>query len=115
VDSLADYPEPVHPDHRPPYLHLIPLAEIIAMAIGNKSPYTAGVQKRWKELIQGKTEIEVLVEVDLSELRADPKVIAAIDAFRQGRVEVKPGGGGKYGEISLPGPTNETKRSILDF
>jgi uncharacterized protein (TIGR00375 family) len=115
VDSLADYPAPIHPDHRPPYLHLIPLAEIIAMAIGNKSPYTAGVQKRWEELIQGRTEIDVLVEADLSELRAEPKVIAAIDAFRHGRVDVKPGGGGKYGEISLPGPAKEKQRSILDF
>jgi len=115
VDALADYPEPIHPGHRPPYLHLIPLAEIIAMAIGNKSPYTVGVHKRWEELIQGKTEIEVLVEADLSELKAEPKVIAAIDAFRHGRVEVKPGGGGKYGEISLPGPAKEKQRSILDF
>ena len=115
VDSLADYPAPIHPDHRPPYLHLIPLAEIIAMALGNKSPYTAGVQKRWEELIQGRTEIDVLVDVDLSELRAEPKVIAAIDAFRHGRVDVKPGGGGKYGEISLPGPAKEKQRSILDF
>ena len=57
----------------------------------------------------------MLVEVDLSELRAEPKVIAAIDAFRHGRVDVKPGGGGKYGEISLPGPAKEMQRSILDF
>jgi uncharacterized protein (TIGR00375 family) len=120
VDSLASYPEPVHPDHRPPYIHIIPLAEIIAMALGNKSPYTAGVQKRWNELVSKRTEIEVLLEADLSELNAEPKVIDAIRAFRSGEVIVKPGGGGKYGEVSLPlqksrEDTKEKQRSLSDF
>jgi uncharacterized protein (TIGR00375 family) len=117
VDLLADYPEPHHPPHRPPYLHLIPLAEIIAMAVGNKSPYTAGVQKRYDELVKDRTEIEVLVEADLSELKAESKVIDAIAAFRSGRVIVKPGGGGKYGEVALPqGSTvKEKQKSLFDF
>jgi uncharacterized protein (TIGR00375 family) len=125
VESLADYPEAVHPSHRPPYLHLIPLAEIIARAIGNKSPYTAGVQKRWKELVSGRTEIEVLVDADLSELKAEPQVVKAIEAFRKGLVIVRPGGGGKYGEILLPEettgdevrpkPPSKSQRSLLDF
>lgn len=119
VDSLANYPEPRHPPHRPPYLHLIPLAEIIAMAIGNKSPYTAGVQKRYDELVKDRTEIEVLVEADLSELKAESKVIEAIEAFRSGRVIVKPGGGGKYGEVALPKgleeKIKEKQKSLFDF
>jgi uncharacterized protein (TIGR00375 family) len=119
VDSLADYPEPHHPEHRPPYLHLIPLAEIIAMAIGNKSPYTAGVQKRYDELVKDRTEIEVLVEADLSELRAETKLIDAIEAFRSGRVFVRPGGGGKYGEVALPqlaaGKSREKQKSLFDY
>jgi uncharacterized protein (TIGR00375 family) len=121
VESLADYPKPVHPSHRPPYLHLIPLAEIIARAIGNKSPYTAGVQKRWKEMVSGRTEIEVLVDADLSELKAEPQVIKAIEAFRSGKVIVKPGGGGKYGEVLLPEEQTEddkrpkSQRSLLEF
>jgi uncharacterized protein (TIGR00375 family) len=117
VSMLADYPEPRHPQHRPPYLHLIPLAEIIALALGNRSPYTSAVQSAWMELVEGSTEIEVLVEAELSELEADPRIIEAIDAFRKGRVAVKPGGGGKYGEIALQGKTKEreSQRSIFDF
>jgi PHP family Zn ribbon phosphoesterase len=117
VDSLADYPEPKHPAHRPPYLHLIPLAEIIAMALGVKSPYTAKVQKNWNELTSDRTEIEVLVDADLSELKAETKVIDAIEAFRTGKVIVKPGGGGKYGEVALPqGATGKEKqKSLFDF
>jgi uncharacterized protein (TIGR00375 family) len=116
VDSLADYSQPVHPDHRPPYLHLIPLAEIIAMAIGNKSALSIGVQKRYDEIIQGRTEIEVLTEADLSKLEAEPKVIEAIEAFRTGKVIVRPGGGGKYGEVALPERLqNRKQKSLFDF
>ena len=120
VNLLADYAEPKHPDHRPPYLHLIPLAEIIALALGHSSAMTLGVQKLWSELTRGRTEIEVLVEADLTDLKAEPKVIEAIEAFRLGKVEVCPGGGGKYGRISLPGgaacePKRVGQKSLSDF
>lgn len=103
VDSLADYPAPVHPDHRPPYLHLIPLAEIIAMALGYKSAMAASVQRVWNELTADRTEIQILTETDPAELKAETRIIDAIKAFRSGGVVVVPGGGGKYGEVRLPG------------
>jgi len=119
VDMLADRAQPEHPDYRPPYTHLIPLAEIIAMAIGHKSPYTAGVQKRWNELVKERTEIEVLLYADLSQIKIEPKVTEAIEAFRSGDVIVKPGGGGKYGEIELPDrivlQKKESQKSLFDF
>jgi uncharacterized protein (TIGR00375 family) len=119
VNLLADYEKPVHPTHRPPYRHIIPLAEIIALALGHKSVMTAGVQKRWSDLTNGRTEIEVLVEADTTELKADPKVIEAIEAFRLGKVVVLPGGGGKYGEVRLAGaadgPGKEGQKSLFDF
>ena len=102
VNLLADYAEPVHPAGRPQYLHLIPLAEIIALALGHKSPSTVGVKKLCRELTDGRTEIEVLVEADLRDLKSEAKVIEAIEAFRSGRVEVCPGGGGRYGQVGLP-------------
>jgi uncharacterized protein (TIGR00375 family) len=125
VESLANYREPVHPSHRPRYLHLIPLSEIIARAIGNKSPYTSGVMKRWNEIVSGRTEIEVLVETDLAEIKAEPRIVWAIEAFRKGNVVVRPGGGGKYGEVLLPEdrsqddvdplPKSKSQRSLMEF
>jgi len=119
VEMLADRPKPVHPDHRPPYLHLIPLAEIIAMALDVKSVYSAKVQKIWNELVKEKSEIEVLMEVDSSELEGEERVIDAIEAFRSGDVVVEPGGGGKYGRVTLPDRQNSKKdgdqRSLFDF
>ena len=124
IALLADYDEPLHPLHRPSYQHIIPLAEIIALALGHKSPMTAGVQRLYEATITGqKTEIEVLLDEDLKEMgvrQIEPKVIRAIEAFRQGLVEVLPGGGGRYGEIRLPVqkeafPGIETQRSLLEF
>ena len=60
------------------------------------------MQRRWSELIEGRTEIEVLVEADLATLKTDQKIVEAIEAFRSGKVIVTPGGGGKYGEVRLP-------------
>ncbi len=119
VVMLADNCEPVHPDHRPPYLHLIPLAEIIAMALDVKSVYSAKVQKTWNELIRGTSEIQVLVYADLSKLEGEDGVVDAIRAFRSKDVVVVPGGGGKYGQVRLPDRQNSRKnddqRSLFDF
>jgi len=119
VEMLSDFPEPTHPDHRPPYLHLIPLAEIIAMALNVKNVYSAKVQRIWNELVKERSEIEVLVEADLSDLEGEERVIAAIQAFRSKDVVVEPGGGGRYGMVRLPDRINHAKgddqRSLFDF
>ncbi|MDD4161941.1 MAG: endonuclease Q family protein [Methanothrix sp.] len=123
INLLADYEKPVHPTHRPPYLHIIPLAEIIALALGHKSAMTAGVQKRWSALTADRTEIEVLMQADLAELKAEPRVIEAIQNFRMGLVEVQPGGGGKYGQVGLAGLAGpagaegqrDGQKSLLEF
>lgn len=121
VEILADLPHPVHPDHRPPYIHIIPLAEIIAMALGHRSVFTRGVRRIWSDLVSERTEIEVLLHAEISELNTDERVARAIEAFRSGDVVVTPGGGGRYGRISLPPPGARSKpstpsqRSLLDF
>jgi uncharacterized protein (TIGR00375 family) len=120
VNILADYETPVHPAHRPSYLHTIPLAEIVAMALGYKSALAAPVQRCWSDLTAERTEIYVLMEADLAKISADPRVLEAIEMFRQGKVEVVPGGGGKYGEVRMAGralPRKEKKeqKSLFDF
>ncbi|HIE31242.1 MAG TPA: TIGR00375 family protein [Methanosarcinales archaeon] len=103
VNELADLPAPEHPSHRPEYLHLIPLAEIIALALGHSSPYTKTVQSAWNKLIKKPgSEIAVLVDADVSGLEGDRMIVDAIRAFREGRVVIHPGGGGRYGSVELP-------------
>ncbi len=104
VNELADFKEPRHPDHRPPYLHLIPLAEIIQMALGHASVQTKGVKTAWNTLVERfGNEVEALIYAKPEALRiVDDRIVNAILAFRKGDVIIYPGGGGQYGWVDLP-------------
>jgi uncharacterized protein (TIGR00375 family) len=105
INEIATYDAPKHPKHRPSYLHLIPLAEIIKMAIGQKSPNTKTVTTIWSDLItRFGDEVNVLVDAEFAEIAkvTDNRVKNAIEAFREGRVIMHPGGGGQYGFVEIP-------------
>ncbi|MBC7128454.1 MAG: TIGR00375 family protein [Thermoplasmatales archaeon] len=102
IDELADYDEPVHPENRARYVHLIPLVEIIASSL-RISPYSSLAIKRWEELLSFGSEINLLLDANLSELRkkSPQAIIDAIASFREGKIKIIPGGGGKYGELII--------------
>jgi len=103
VDELADYKNAIHPPDRAKYIHIIPLAEIIGKAL-HFSPLSKTVQERWNELMKKfGSEINVLIDADIDEIGriASPAVASAIRSFREGKIKVNPGGGGKYGEIEI--------------
>jgi uncharacterized protein (TIGR00375 family) len=92
------------PRPRPPYLHLIPLAQVIAEVLGVSSPTSKAVHKAHEALLDAfSTEIAVLVDLPEDEIAAvDPAVAHAIGALRAGRVVLHPGGGGCYGTFEIP-------------
>ena len=108
--ELADTDE--RPKDRPPYIHLAPLAEIIAMVIG-KGVETKAVRIIWERFLREfGSEIRVLVDIPveaLAEVHED--VAKAVWAYRNGKLIVIPGGGGKYGEIKLP---EEIRNASID-
>ncbi|ASJ12161.1 TIGR00375 family protein [Thermococcus thioreducens] len=108
--ELADIEE--RPEDRPPYLRLAPLAEIIAMVIG-KGVETKAVRVIWERFLEEfGSEIRVLVDVPLEGLaEVHEEVAKAIWAYRENKLIVIPGGGGKYGEIRLP---EEIKRARIE-
>jgi uncharacterized protein (TIGR00375 family) len=127
VEELADTSG--HPDHRPPYLHIIPLSEIIMMALGTSSIHTKQVKKNWETLIKRfGDEVTVLLDCELDNIEGvDPRVIGIIRMFREGKVRVEPGGGGQYGRVKLlsdakietavvrdPG-SSKPQRSLFEF
>jgi len=128
IGEIATFKEPQHPAHRPPYVHLIPLSEIIATALGQHTPFTQSVTKRWDEVITAfGSEINVLLDADIHDIAkvTIPAITTAIQAFRDHKVIIVPGGGGKYGTIELPtddgpiipvslGPKN-SQTSLLDY
>jgi len=116
INEIADFEEPVHPEHRPPYIHLIPLAEIITKAVGQQNPFTQTVNKRWSELVTAfRSEINVLIDENIDEIAkvTAPAITEAIQAFREKRVIIRPGGGGQYGIIELPKKDSEAQNFSL--
>ena len=97
------------PGERPPYLHLIPLGEIIRTARGASSPGTKGCRLLYDRFIDlFGNEIRVLIDVPVDELaELDPAVAAGVSCFRSARVRLIPGGGGKYGSFSFQGPEKQ--------
>ncbi|AGB02058.1 endonuclease Q family protein [Methanoregula formicica] len=88
---------------RPPYVRVIPLAQIIQTMEGASSPNTKKCKTIYSRFIETfGNEIAVLIDVPVPEIRAlHPKVGDAVQALRSGTVVLHPGGGGKYGTFSL--------------
>jgi uncharacterized protein (TIGR00375 family) len=101
AEELADTPLGNHPDHRPPYLHIIPLSEIVAKAIGAPNANTKAVGEIWARLVgNAGSEVAVLVDDPICQIE-DGRVADAVRRFREGKVRMIPGGGGQYGELAL--------------
>ena len=88
---------------RPPYLHIIPLGEIIRSTCGASSTRTKACTRLYDRFIAGcDNEIRVLTSAPADELAAiDSRVAGAVMALRSGRVQLSPGGGGRYGSFSF--------------
>ncbi len=125
VNELADFKEPKHPPHRPPYIHMLPLSEIIMTALGHASINTKGVQTAWNYLMERyDNELNVLLNVEIDDLGfLDERITNAIIAFREEKLIIRPGGGGQYGQIEIPDDINNVNQvrnskgqsSLFDF
>jgi len=103
VNDLANYPEPKHPPHRPSYLKIAPLAEVIGLATGEE-PHAPSVKTEWEKLVTHfGDEISVLVDTspDVLSGATNPQIVEVIKAFRAGTLRVVTGGGGRYGHLEI--------------
>lgn len=93
------------PSNRPPYLHCIPLGEMIQKVQKCCSTHTRSCLTTYSRFIATfGDEISVLTTVPVAELAGvDGRVAQMIGALRSGDVVLIPGGGGKYGSFSIPG------------
>lgn len=102
ISDMATWDKPYHPDFRPQYTHILPLAEIISLVYG-KGITTVFVQNIWKDLVQEfGSEIEVLIYAPIEEIsKNDSKLAGVIESFRDNTLKIQPGAGGMYGKILL--------------
>ena len=100
-----------HPDGRPPFMRLVPLAEVLGETLG-AGPRTKRVQKVHRRLCEELgSELEVLAwanEFDLFNV-AGELVAEAILKARSGQVTVEPGYDGKYGTVRV----NSTGQGVV--
>ena len=103
VEDLADKPAGFRPKNAKPFYEILPLQEIIALLRAS----TITSKKTWQvynELISAfDTEFNVLLHAEKEKLAkiADNKLIEIIMLNRQGKIKVKPGYDGVYGEAML--------------
>jgi len=118
VEELSDTKK--IPEDTPPYQHLIPLQEIIAKSVGHSSPTTKKVNQIWQRLIDSiGDEVDVLCDSSIEEIEriAGEKIPDLISDFREGDVDIRPGGGGEYGSILLEkeNEADERQSCLSDF
>jgi uncharacterized protein (TIGR00375 family) len=103
VEELSDRPEGFIPKNAIPSIHLIPLEEIIAEAMGYRVG-TKGVEAEYERLIErGESEFRILLDATPDELASfvPAKILEGIIRMRQGKVSIVPGHDGVYGKITL--------------
>ncbi|MFQ5521213.1 MAG: DNA helicase UvrD, partial [Candidatus Methylomirabilia bacterium] len=92
-----------------PGRNLVPLAEIIAEALG-LGVETAAVAALWKRLIgDGDSELGILIDLPEDELArfTPPRILEGIRRMRAGQLSITPGYDGVYGKVSLFGGAPE--------
>ncbi|HEU67954.1 MAG TPA: DNA helicase UvrD [Candidatus Acetothermia bacterium] len=107
VEELADRPPGHCPSTAIPYRSLVPLAEILAQALG-QGVNTRGVEAEYDRLVSKfGSELAILLDLPEEELRqgAPPRVAEAVAKVRAGELEIQPGYDGQYGTIHIPFPT----------
>jgi uncharacterized protein (TIGR00375 family) len=103
VEELADREEGFVPAKAIPSIHLIPLEEIIAEALG-QGVGTKGVDREYMRLVEkGGSEFAILLDLPPGEIEkiAHPRVYEGIIHVRKGELDITPGHDGVYGKISI--------------
>jgi len=104
VEELADRAPGIIPKKSYPFVKLVELDKIIAAAFGVKSRSSKKVQAEYDKLIKTfGPELYILMDLPLADLdgKTSPLIAAGIKRVREGKLAIKPGFDGQYGEIKI--------------
>ena len=103
IEELADRNEGYVDKSSPQFKSVVPLAEIIAAALG-KAENTKAVEEEYMRMINDLgNEFSILLEApeDVLRKRCPAKVAAGIINTRNGNIKVSPGYDGEYGKVEI--------------
>jgi uncharacterized protein (TIGR00375 family) len=102
VNALADREPGYVLKDAPPFVHAIPLDEVIAF-VAKKGVQTAYVKGLYDRLVEKfGTELNVLLKANVENIAdVDKQLAAAIENVREERVSIKPGYDGVFGVIDI--------------
>ncbi len=101
VADLSSRPAGYIPKDAVPYIHIIPLNELISYSLG-KGKYTKTVSETYESLIKGlSTEFNVLMNADIDSISeiGGAEIGNTIRMMREGRIRITPGYAGVFGKI----------------
>jgi uncharacterized protein (TIGR00375 family) len=107
--ELLGESESKSPRHRPPYLRIAPLLEIVASSLGVKSAKSKRVMALYKEMVASMgPETMIVTDAPLEKIEEhNERVARMIEAYRFGTVKYLAGGGGRYGALVPPWESEE--------
>lgn len=115
VQKLASRKYGYTPKNATPYIHLIPLREVIS-CVYNVGVNTKKVQRVYDSFIQHfGTEMDVLLNTSLDEIRTmgEREIATCLATIREGKVDITPGYDGEYGKLVYNKPAPSKNYSIF--
>ena len=116
VEQLADREENYKPKDAIPFKSLIPLSEILS-ALLNSSVASKKVWQEYNNLLSNfNSEFNVLMETKKEDLTkaSNEKIANAIIKAREGKIKIKPGYDGVYGQPIFENNANNEKEDIKE-
>lgn len=104
VEELADRSSGYKPKNAVGFKKLVELDKIIAETHNIKSRSSKVVQKEYATLIaKFGSELDILLNLDLNKLdkQVDERIVEGIRRVRDGKLIIKPGFDGQYGELNI--------------